>query len=157
MRPKLYLETTIPSYLTARPSRDLIVAGHQQITQEWWSRRKNDFSIYISQFVLDEARGGDRKAARDRLSVISQFQLLEVTDEVTELSSAIVESHIIPRKSAGDAAHIAIAAVHNMQFLMMWNCTHIANAEMASAIQSVCDTHAFECPIICTPEELLGE
>ena len=112
MRPKLYLETTIPSYLTARPSRDLIVAGHQQITQEWWSRRKNDFSIYISQFVLDEARGGDREAARDRLSVISQFHLLEVTDEVTELSSAI---------------------------------------------QSVCDTHTFECPIICTPEELLGE
>lgn len=157
MKPKLYIETTIPSYLTARPSRDLIVAGHQQMTQEWWSRRRNDFSLYISQFVLDEAGEGDREMARERLALISGVELLDIADEVTELASAILESRIIPQESATDAAHIAVAAVHGMQFLITWNCTHIANAEIATAIGSVCDAHGFECPIICTPEELMGE
>lgn len=157
MKPKLYMETTIPSYLTARPSRDLIAAGHQQITREWWEKRRRDFDIYISQFVIDEAGEGDSEAARRRLDIIAEFEHLAITEEVTELASSLLVEGIIPKESAIDAAHIAIAAVHNMHFLMTWNCAHIANAENATAIISVCEANGFNCPVICTPEEVLGE
>ena len=120
MKSRLYLETTIPSYLTSRPSRDLIIAGHQEITREWWEKRRDIFQLYISQLVVDEASSGDPVAARD-------------------------------------AAHIAIAAVHGMDFLVTWNCVHIANAANAKALASICRAHACECPVICTPEELMGE
>ncbi len=157
MKVKLYLETTIPSYLTAQPSRDLIVSAHQQITYEWWKKRRHDFDIFISQFVIDEAGQGDKEASIERLKMLSEFDLLDITDEVTDFASAILDAGIIPQKAATDAAHIAIAAVHNMQFLMTWNCAHLANAEILIGIRSVCQAKGFECPIICTPEELMGE
>ncbi|MBU2461999.1 type II toxin-antitoxin system VapC family toxin [bacterium] len=157
MKPKLYMETTIPSYLTARPSRDLIVAGHQQLTWEWWQKRKTDFDIYISQFVLDEANAGDTEAAKKRLNILAEFELLDINEVVTSLASAILESGIIPRKATTDAAHIAVATVHRMQFLMTWNCIHIANAEITERVRKVCAEHGFACPVICTPEELMGE
>jgi len=157
MKPKLYLETTIPSYLTSRPSRDLIIAGHQQITKEWWSHRKDKFDIYLSQFVIDEVRAGDAEAARDRLMAIKSFPLLDITSEVDDLTKRILASGIIPIKAGTDAAHIAIAAVHQMQFLMTWNCVHIANAILAKKTERVCRDYGYECPVICTPEELLGE
>jgi hypothetical protein len=118
MRPRLYLETTIPSYLTSRPSRDLIVAGHQQVTRDWWDKRRGDFQIYISQFVLDEVSAGDPAAARERLKILHSLPLLDITPEVAELASGILISGKIPRKAATDAAHIAIAAVHGMDFLV---------------------------------------
>jgi len=157
MNPKLYLETTIPSYLTSWPSRDLIIAGHQQITKEWWERRRDAFRIYISQLVIDEASAGDPGAARERMKVIQEFPLLDITPEVGVLASQILASGIMPRKAATDAAHIAIAAVHGMDFLMTWNCVHIANAAIVKAVGNICTQYGFECPVICTPEELLGE
>lgn len=157
MKPKLYLETTVPSYLTSRPSRDLIIAGHQQITREWWERRRADFQFYISQLVVDEAGAGDHEAARERLKVIQDFPLIDITPEVGALASGILVAGIIPRKAATDAAHIAIAAVHGMDFLVTWNCVHIANAVIAKAVANICREHGCECPVICTPEELLGE
>ena len=157
MKPRLYLETTIPSYLTSRPSRDLIIAGHQQITRDWWENRLCNFQVYISQLVLDEAGAGDLEAARERLRVLQPFPLLDITPEVAELTSGILASGKIPRKAATDAAHIAVAAVHGMDFLVTWNCAHIANAAMVKAIASICREYARECPVICTPEELLGE
>lgn len=156
MKPKLYLETTVPSYLTAWPSRDLIRAGHQQITREWWQTRRDNFDIYISQFVLDEAGAGDIEAARERLAALHDFPLLDITDEAGDLAAALVASLALPAKAATDAAHIALAAVHGMHFLLTWNCTHIANAEMAVAIEGACCEHGFSCPVICTPEELMG-
>ncbi|HEY0548471.1 MAG TPA: type II toxin-antitoxin system VapC family toxin [Verrucomicrobiae bacterium] len=156
MKPKLYLETTVPSYLTARPSRDLIRAGHQQITREWWRARKVDFDIFVSQFVLDEAAAGDTEAAHDRLGVLQDFPLLDITEEVDELAAAFIKALALPAKAVTDAAHIAVAAVHGMHFLLTWNCTHIANAEMAVAIEQVCQAHHLACPVICTPEELMG-
>ena len=89
MKPKLYLETTVPSYLTAWPSRDLIRAGHQQITKEWWQTRRDHFEIYISQFVLDETAGGDAQAARDRLDAIQEFPILDLTDDVHHLGQLV--------------------------------------------------------------------
>ncbi|MCD4784948.1 MAG: type II toxin-antitoxin system VapC family toxin [Candidatus Eremiobacteraeota bacterium] len=157
MKAKLYLETTIPSYLISRPSRDLIVAAHQQITRDWWEKRRLDFEIFISQFVLDEAGQGDEEASQKRLETLSEFNILDITDEVTNLTAEILLSGIIPQKSATDAAHIAIATIHKMNFLLTWNCAHLANAEIWIAIYSVCGSKGYECPIICTPEELMGE
>ncbi len=157
MKPRLYVETTIPSYLTSRPSRDLIIAGHQQITREWWEKRRDAFQLYISQLVVDEASAGDPAAARERLNVIQDLPLLDITPEVEVLASCILASGIIPRKAATDAAHIAVAAVHGLDFLVTWNCVHIANAAIAKAVAKICERYGWECPGICTPEELLEE
>jgi len=157
MKPRLYLETTIPSYLASRPSRDLIIAGHQQLTRDWWETRRYNFELYISQLVIDEASAGDPAAAHERLKAIEKLPLLEITPQVGELASDILASRIIPRKAATDAAHIAIAAVHGIDFLITWNCVHIANAAIVRALISICGKHACECPVICTPEELFGE
>ena len=155
MKPKVYIESTIPSYLTAWPSRDLVVAAHQQVTKEWWERRRNEFDIFISQFVLDEIGGGDKVVAEQRLAIVDGFPLLDITDEVTTLAALFMKKRILSKKAATDAIHIALATVHEMSFLMTWNCAHIANAFIKKKIETVCSGHGFECPVICTPEELL--
>lgn len=155
MKQKLYMETTIPSYLTSRPSRDLVIAGHQQITKQWWEKRRSAFKIYISQLVVDEASAGDPDAARQRMLIVRDFAMLDITPEVGNLASAIPASGVLPRKAATDAAHIAIAAVHGVDFLLTWNCVHIANAVIARDLARICRQHDWESPVICTPEELL--
>jgi hypothetical protein len=157
MAQRVYLETTIPSYLTAWPSRDLIIAGHQQLTQEWWRARRSEFDLFISQFVLDEAGAGDPQAAQQRLTILNPLPLLDISDAVLELAAAILQSGIIPAKAARDAAHIAVSAVHEIDFLLTWNCAHIANAQIVKKVQAICTQHRFPCPVICTPEELMGE
>jgi len=135
----------------------LVIAGHQQITREWWDNRRGDFQIFISQLVLDEAGAGDPAASRERLNVLQSLPLLDIAPEVTVLASALLASGKIPRKAASDAAHIAIAAVHGMDFLVTWNCVHIANATIARALASICREYGYDCPVICTPEELSAE
>ena len=157
MKKKVYIESTIPSYLASRPSRDLITAGHQQITQEWWENRRKDFDIYISQFVIDEISLGDSETAKKRLSIISRFKQLDLTDDVRALAKIIIDAGIIPVKSAIDAAHISVATIHEMQFLLTWNCKHLANGEIIIKVQELCIHHGYQAPIICTPEELMGE
>jgi len=156
MKPKVYIETTIISYLASKPSRDLITAAHQQITHDWWETRLADFEVYISQFVLDEAGAGDADAAARRLALFGAFPLLDATPEALELARALVEHGAIPPRKATDAAHIAVATVHHMRFLMTWNCTHLANAEILVQIQAICAKLGYAAPIVCTPEELLG-
>ncbi len=155
MKPKLYLETTIPSYLTSWPSRDLIVAGHQQLTKEWWRRRKDDFDIHISQFVLDEVADGDRQAAKERLAVLAGLSVLQSTDVARELTKQLLRAAALPAKAATDASHIAVAATGGMHFLLTWNCTHINNAAILTRIEKVCSEAGWQCPVICTPEELM--
>jgi len=157
MKPKLYMETTIPSYLTSYSSRDLIIAGHQQITKDWWEKRKNAFDIYISQFVIDETKSGNPVAAHERMSAIKGFPLLDIIPEVEMLAAGILASGAIPQRAATDAVHVAIAAVHGMDFLMTWNCVHLANAIIAKKVAKICNQYGFDCPVICTPEELMGE
>ena len=157
MKPKLYLETTIPSYLTSWSSRDLIIAGHQQITKEWWKKRRKAFNIYISQFVVDEVRSGDPSAARARMKAIRGFPMLEITPEIGVIAADILALKIIPRRAVTDAAHIAVATAHRIDYLMTWNCVHLANAVIIKEVGKICRRHGFECPVICTPEELLGE
>lgn len=157
MPPKLYLETTIPSYQTALPSRDVVMAARQQITSEWWDKRLTDFDIYISQLVIDEASMGDANAAARRLEAIEPFPLLEITQAVEELAEKILATNLIPPKAARDAVHIALSAVHDVHFLLTWNFKHIANAEISDRILKVCTDGGYPAPVICTPEELLGE
>ena len=144
------------SYLTARPSRDVVVAGHQQVTREWWENRRLGFSVYISPLVLHEAQDGDPEAARLRLAAIEAVQVLDVTEAAVVLGEVLVARDVIARRSAADALHISIAAVHGMDYLLTWNMSHIANAELRPQIEAVCRGEGYEPPILCTPEELMG-
>ena len=157
MKPRVYLETTIPSYLTAWPSRDLVRAAHQQITRDWWDRRRAVFELYISQVVLRECQAGDATAAAERLKILQDLPLLEQTEEATRLAQALVDRVPLPERAAVDALHVAIAAVHGVDYLLTWNCTHIANATLRDPIESVCRENGYEPPAICTPDELLAE
>lgn len=156
MKPKVYLETTVVSYLTAQASRDLIVAAHQKVTREWWERRRRRFDLYCSQLVVREATAGDKKAAARRLEVLLPFPLLEINQAASRLARDLLTEAALPKKAAEDALHIALAAVHGMDYLLTWNCKHIANAEMRNAVGVVCSLHGCGPPVICTPEELMG-
>jgi predicted nucleic acid-binding protein len=154
---KIYIETTIASYLSAWPSRDLVTAAHQQITREWWQARRDEFEIFVSQIVIQEAGGGDQDAAARRLEFLKELSLLELTEEVTALAQELIQQVPLPERAALDALHIALAVVHGMDYLLTWNCTHIANAALRGKIEAVCRSRGYEPPVICTPEELLEE
>lgn len=124
----------------------MIIAGHQQITRDWWERRRGDFQISISQFVLDEARAGDTRAARERLQLLQHLPLLDITSEVVALTPVFWELARFPRRAATDAAHIAVAAVHGMDFLITCNCFDIANAVIVRTLASICREHGCESP-----------
>lgn len=157
MKPRVYLETTIPSYLTAWPSRDLVRAAHQQLTREWWEKRREQFELFVSQVVLSECQSGDPIAASERMAVLNDLPLLEQTEEATRLAQSLLEQVPLPERAAVDALHIALAAIHGMDYLLTWNCTHIANATLREPIESICRASGYEPPAICTPEELLSE
>ena len=157
MAPKIYLETTIISYLAARPSKDLITAAHQQVTHDWWQNRRQDFELFSSQLVIQESSAGDAAVAQTRLQLLSDISLVEVNVDCVSLARALVERGPIPEKAAVDALHIAIATVHGMDYLLTWNCKHIANAEMQTAVSRICRSAGYEPPVICTPEELSGD
>ncbi|WP_437963709.1 type II toxin-antitoxin system VapC family toxin [Sorangium sp. So ce260] len=156
MKPRVYIETSILSYLTARPSRDLIQAAHQQLTIEWWAGR-NRFELVVSDAVLAEASRGDPSAAARRLAAAEGLPVLSATTEAQAVARRLLETAAMPRKAAIDAAHVAIAAVHDVSFLLTWNCTHLANAMMRRHIETVCRESGYWPPIICTPEELAFE
>ncbi len=155
MKPKIYIETSIPSYLTAKPSSDVRVAANRAATAEWWEARRSAFELFVSEFVLAEAALGDPEAAKRRLEAVSGIAELEATEEVRALGKALVAEGAIPSAAEIDAYHIAIAAVNGMEYLLTWNCTHIANAVMRAKIESVCRRHGYEPPTICTPQELM--
>jgi hypothetical protein len=155
MKPCVYIETTIPSYLAAWPSRDLVTAAHQQITRHWWEIRRHDFDLFISQNVLDEATSGDADAAKRRLEILANLPLLDINDEVGEFAQALLELVPLPPKAAADALHIAVAVVNVMDYLLTWNCSHLANAALRTKIEDACRKKGYVPVIICTPEELL--
>ena len=156
MKAKLYLETTIPSYLVGRSSRDLLVATHQQITREWWESRRMDFDLYVSELVHQEVRAGDAQLAKSRLEILEGVPVLATSKEILRLAEKLITAGPIPRKAADDAAHIAVATVYGCEYLLTWNCRHIANAEMQRAIRDVVERHGYDVPYLCTPEELMG-
>jgi hypothetical protein len=156
MKPKLYLETTIPSCLNARPTRDPLMAGAIVATKKWWRIRRNDFELFISNLVWNEAARGDAAAAARRLRVLTPISRLTVTPEVEALAATIQRAHLLPAKAADDVFHIATAAVAEMHFLLTWNCTHINNREIIPSIERVCLARGCRLPVICTPAELMG-
>jgi predicted nucleic acid-binding protein len=155
MKPKVYLETTVISYYTARPSRDIITVAHQQLTEEWWQARRNDFDLFVSQLVLQEANQGDEGAIQRRLEMIESIPEIEINPEAVSLAQALVSDRVIPEKAAADALHIAVATVQGMDYLLTWNLKHLANAAIRNAIADACRQRGYEPPVICTPEELL--
>lgn len=155
MPKQVYIETTFVSYLTARPSRDVVVAGHQQTTHEWWDTQRHGYELCASQLVLQEAAAGEPQAAQERLEVLKPMTFLETTAEALALAKELIRAGALPTKAANDALHIAVAAVNGVPFLLTWNCRHLANAPMRPVIESACAGKGVKAPIICTPEELL--
>jgi hypothetical protein len=153
---RIYIESTIPSYVVARPARDLLQAARQQLTRDWWDLKREKHDLFASQIVLDEIAGGDAEIARQRLELVSQIQLLDLTDDANALAKDILRSGVLPPEADRDAAHIALATVHEMDILLSWNCRHIANAANQPRLRKLADAAGFTLPVICTPEELLG-
>jgi hypothetical protein len=151
----LYLESTIPSYLTARPSRDLIVAAHQQITHEWWDNARPEFDIFISQAVLDEIGAGDVDAATRRLAVVAGLPRLAAIEEVDELAVEYQAQLALPVAARLDVVHLAYCVVYELDYLLTWNCAHLANGRVIQKLQAVNLAMGRRTPIILTPEELL--
>lgn len=157
MSQRVYLETSVVSYLTARPSGDLIVAGHQLITRRWWAGHRVNFEVFISEAVVDEASAGDPAAARLRLEALSGIPLLEPVPTATAVARQLVSEQIVPMKAVVDALHLGIAAAHGVDYLLTWNCKHIANALLRRRMENICRKMGVEMPVICTPEELLED
>lgn len=155
MLQRVYIETTVVSYLTARPSRDVVIAGHQQTTHEWWDTQRGSYELCVSQLVLQEAAAGDPRAAQERLAVLQDMTFLESTAAALALAKELIQAGALPAKAADDALHIAVAATQGVPYLLTWNCRHLANATMRPMIESVCTGIGLKAPIICTPEELL--
>jgi len=155
VKPKVYLETTIPSLLTAWPSRDVLIAGQQQATRDWWNERRRHYDLFVSVLTMKEAERGDVKAARERISILRECRVLSYPREAEQLTRALLSSRLIPAKAETDAAHVATAAVHGMDFLLTWNCRHIANAAIVEKLRDVCAGEGFPAPVICTPHELM--
>ncbi|MCP5006100.1 MAG: type II toxin-antitoxin system VapC family toxin [Planctomycetes bacterium] len=155
MKSKIYIETSIPSYLTARPCNDIRAMANQNTTIEWWENRRSEFEVFVSEFVIAESLQGNPEASARRMEAIEDIPELDVTEEVKELTKALIAEGPIPEQSEIDAYHIAVATVNGMDYLLTWNCTHIANAIMRPKIEAVCHYHGYEPPIICTPQELM--
>jgi hypothetical protein len=157
MAQSVYVETTIVSYLTARPSRDAIREGQQQLTRLWWSTRRAAFDLFTSEIVVIEAAAGDAVAAKERLDTLRPIPRLDILEIAVDVSEALLATAALPIVAARDSQHVGICAANGIDFLLTWNCRHLANAVLRDKIEEVCESFGFRPPKICTPEELLGE
>ena len=153
---KVYLETSVISYLAARPARDVVVLAHQQLTREWWDLRRGEFELYTSEVVLAESDRGNPEAARGRREIIRQTIQLSASHAAERLVPVLLSATGLPVKALADMAHIALATVHGMHYLLTWNCKHIANAAVQRTVIRTCQSRGYEPPVICTPEGLMG-
>ena len=131
------------------------MAANQETTREWWANRKDAFELFVSQTVIKESSAGDKDAAQRRLEFLKPFPRLDITEEVEPLAAKLIADVPLPPKTQADALHIAVAAVNKMNYLLTWNCTHIANATLRSRIEAVCRSQGYEPPVVCTPQEML--
>ena len=151
----VYIETTVVSYLAAYSSRDLIVTAHQQITQEWWDVSQGRFNIFISEAVLEEISAGDENAATRRMEIVKELPILELTQDVRHLVHIYKKNLNFPEKASADLVHIAFAVAFEMDYLLTWNCSHIANGEVIRRLYKLNKEIKRATPLILTPEELL--
>ncbi len=155
MKPRVYLEPSFISHLTARMSRDLVVAGHQRASHEWWDCCRQDFELVVSELVLAEIADGDPVAASERLAVTNGLPILDTNEDAEKLSELLFRSGNFPPKALDDATHVAISAVHGIPYLLTWNCRHLANAVIRPRVEAICLAAGFKAPSICTPDELM--
>ena len=153
----VYLETTIASYLTAWRSQKPVMAGQQDETHEWWNKHRQQYELFISDLVLEEAAGGDPDAAKRRLEILNGTSVLEQSEATDTLAKAIFIGLSLPQKAEYDAFHIAVATIHGIDYLLTWNCRHIANIKHRRKIESICRSAGYEPPLICTPTEMMEE
>ncbi len=154
---KVYLESSFISYLVSKPSTNLIVAAHQRISTEWWEHRRGNFSCFVSETVIGEISEGDPEEVRKRMEFVRDIPVLSATHEVEKLAARFLDLNILPEKAERDAAHIAFATVYGIDYLLTWNCKHLANAQVTRRVRAACVAQGLEVPSICTPEELLGD
>ena len=155
MKPRLYLETTIPSYLVARRSRDLRLAADQETTTEWWDTKRQEYELFTSEVVVAEVSEGDASMSQARMEILNGILRLPAQPQVDEIIEQLLRDSIIPQNAAADAAHIALSVVHAIDFLLTWNCKHISNPHNFRRIERLCALRGYACPVICTPEQLL--
>lgn len=155
MKPTVYIETSVISYLTAKPSRDLIVAGHQQITLEWWEKVRAQVTCFVSPFVIQEVARGDKEFAQRRLAAIAEFPVLALNEAIDELARKYFISMTIPEKSRIDAFHLAMATWYRMDYVLSWNCKHIASGRVQKMLRELNAHLGVHTPVMCTPEELM--
>ncbi len=155
MRERCYIETTIPSYLTARPSRDLVVQARQHLTREWWETQASRYDCYVSYAVLAEVAEGDPRASDLRLESLEGLPILELTEEADQLACTILKTIQVPTRASEDALHIALASVNAIDYLVTWNFKHLVNPANFKKLRAICEKAGYQLPEICTPEELL--
>jgi hypothetical protein len=154
---RIYIESTIPSYVVARPARDLVQAARQQTTKDWWDLKRHQHTLFTSQVVLDEISAGEPDMARKRLETLVNMPVLRVNVKAENLTLQILGSGLLPAVADRDAAHIALATVYEMDILLSWNCRHIANASIQARLRHVLEESGFALPVLCTPDELTGD
>jgi len=154
-QPSLYLETTIPSYLTARPSRDVLVLARQELTREWWERERDTYRVVVSTVVVEEIGRGDPAAAERRLQLVAEAEVLDTGPEVEDLAPKIREELSIPEEAKLDAFHLAFTMWHELDYLLTWNCRHIANAKRLRLLARFAAREGLWLPVICTPETMV--
>ena len=154
-KPTLYLETSVPSYYTARRSTDMVVLTHQHLTREWWENRIDSYAVYVSEIVYDEIRRGDSEAARRRVESIESFPMLDVTGQAESLAMHYIRELPLPESALADALHLAVASINGLDYLVTWNCRHIARGSVKKKLPQLNDAQGLRSPTICTPEELL--
>jgi hypothetical protein len=155
--PSVYIETTIVGYLTARSSGAVIFLARQQLTRQWWNEERTKYELVSSQLVIDEAGAGDPTAAQERLVYLAGLPLLDVQHPgVAALADRLIAEHLLPVRAAADARHVAVSTVFGVDYLLTWNCKHIANAEALPGIYKMLRDSGYEPPLIVTPEEFSG-
>ena len=154
MKETVYVETSIFGYLTARSTNNLILAANTKVTQDWWAFRRNDFTIYASELVEDEAAKGDEAIAQRRLNLLKSIPYLDIAEEAIELAGVFLKQSNLPAKATNDSIHIAIATVYGLDYLLTWNCKHMANAQIQKKLSQISSKLGYELPVICTPYEL---
>jgi hypothetical protein len=156
MKPVVYIETSVISYLASRPSRDVVIAARQAISHDWWENQRHRFELRISALVEEEISRGDAFAAERRATLIANIPSLSVSDAATALAEKLIQQNALPKTSEEDALHIAIAAAQGVDYLLTWNFKHINNAETKRLIVEVVESFGYVCPQLCSPEELGG-
>ena len=154
MKPTVYIETTIVGHLASRLPNDVVVMGQMLVTRQWWNESRQDFDTFISELVMQEVSQGDAGAAAERLEMIASIPLAPIVDSARQLAAALIAQHGLPENAKVDALHLAICASNGIDYLLTWNCRHLANATRQRALGEICKASGYNAPLICTPQQL---